>query len=461
MSPLPPIPAPAGSRLSRRALIGGLAGLAAAGAAGCTPDVYGRRDHPPQPTDPVDMEEELQKPAKITFWAWTPGIDTQVELFQKRYPQIEVELVNAGQGPAQYQKLRTALSGGGAPDAAQIEFAYLPSFMITRDLLDLTPYGAREIKDDFVDFAWNQVAVNDGVYAIPQDSGPMGMLYRSDVFDKYGLTVPVTWDDFAEQAERLRSQTKGVSMTNLLPNDSMSALGMMQQAGSEPFSIASQTTIGLKLDDAGARKWADYWTPLLQEGLISADPGSNNDWYQAMASGRYATYIAAAWGPAYLQGSAASSAGKWRAARLPQWAPDQDVAGNWGGSTTAVMAGSKYPAAAAGFAEFINHDPECARLFASKQLLFPVLKSLLADPSFTQQEVDFYGGQKVFDLFSKISDTVPHEYQWNPFMAFVNTEFNQVLGGAISARTDLVDALRTLQDDVLTYAHKQGFTVES
>lgn len=48
--------------------------------------------------------------------------------------------------------------------------------------------------DQFFDFAWKQVTFGDtGVYAIPQDTGPMAMFYRKDLFEKYGVEVPKTW----------------------------------------------------------------------------------------------------------------------------------------------------------------------------------------------------------------------------------------------------------------------------
>ena len=32
------------------------------------------------------------------------------------------------------------------------------------------------------------------VYGIPQDTGPMALLYNKKIFDQYGLTVP-TWQN--------------------------------------------------------------------------------------------------------------------------------------------------------------------------------------------------------------------------------------------------------------------------
>ena len=55
-------------------------------------------------------------------------------------------------------------------------------------VLDLTPYGAKDIAKDYVPWVWKQGVVNDKILAIPQDSGPMGNLYREDI-----LTAVLTY----------------------------------------------------------------------------------------------------------------------------------------------------------------------------------------------------------------------------------------------------------------------------
>lgn len=112
------------------------------------------------------------------------------------------------------------------------------------------------------------------------------------------------------------------------------------------------------------------------------EPDFTDAWFAALNNGKYATWLTAAWGPVFLAGAAKSTAGKWRAAPLPQWDPARPVSGNWGGSTTAVIKGTRSPIVAAEFAKFLNSDPESAKLFATKQFFFPATKPLLADPSF-------------------------------------------------------------------------------
>jgi multiple sugar transport system substrate-binding protein len=171
--------------------------------------------------------------------------------------------------------------------------------------------------------------------------------------------------------------------------------------------------------------------------------------------------VTAAWGPVFLSGSAKSTSGKWRAAPLPQWDAGKQASGNWGGSTSAVITGTKHPIAAAKFAEFINTDPEATKKFATEQFLFPATKALLADPSFTQQKLQFYGGQTVNQVFSDISQTVNTEFQWPPFLDQAVTDWNETVGKSFADKSDTNAALDQWQQRITEYAKNQGFKVNS
>ncbi|MFC1439971.1 extracellular solute-binding protein [Streptacidiphilus sp. N1-10] len=416
-----------------------------------------------QPVSQADIDKAMSTPTTITFWSWVPDISQEVALFQKKYPAIKVNVVNAGQGAAQYTKLRTALQAGtGAPDAVQIEYQYIPTFTITDSLLDLRPYGASALRSKFVDWTWGQVSGGNGeVWAIPQDTGPMGMLYRQDIFDKHGIAVPKTWDEFAAAARKLHAADPSVYLTNMSANEPAAWHGLMWQAGAKPYATSGKSTVTVNLDDAVSQKVGAYWGGLAKEGVVSSDPDFTDAWYAGFNSGRYATWLTAAWGPVFLSGSAASTTGKWRAAPLPQWDASAPSSGNWGGSTTAVTKSTRNPIAAAVFAQFLNSDPDSAKLFATKQSFFPATKALLADPGFAGQASAFYGGQQVNQVFADIGPTVATAFQWPPFLDQVVTDWTETVGKSLADRTDTVAALAQWQSRVTSYAKGQGFTVQS
>jgi multiple sugar transport system substrate-binding protein len=440
-------------------LAAGLA-LTACGGGGSDSSSGGQAQAAPSVSQ-ADIDKALQTPTELTFWTWVPNIQKEVDLFQKKYPAIKVKVVNAGQGEPQYTKLRTALkAGSGAPDAVQIEFQYIPTFSITDSLLDLRPYGATALKDKFVDWTWKQVSGSDGqVWAIPQDTGPMGMLYRKDIFDKYGITPPKTWDEFATAAKKLHAADPKVAMTNLASNQNGVWMGLLWQAGAKPFTTTGKDSVTVNVNDETSKKLGTYWNGLIKDGSVSTDPDFTDQWYQALNRGQYATWLTAAWGPVFLSGSAKSTSGKWRAAPLPQWDASKPASGNWGGSTTAVIKGSKNAIAAAELAKFLNTDPESTKMFASQQFLFPASKGVLTDAAFVAEKPAFYGGQTVNKVFSDISSTVNTEFQWPPFLDQTVNDWDETVGKSFADKSDPGAALDQWQSRTTTYAENQGFKV--
>ena len=132
-------------------------------------------------------------PVEITFWSWVPHIEEQVNEFNASQTAIKVNYVNPGGGAAEYNKLKVALEANAdIPDVVQIEFQYLPGFIARDELLDLTAYGANDVKDQFVPWTWAQVSQGDAVYAYPQDAGPMVMFCNDAILEKNGITAPTT-----------------------------------------------------------------------------------------------------------------------------------------------------------------------------------------------------------------------------------------------------------------------------
>jgi len=408
----------------------------------------------------TQIDEAMHKDTNLTIWTWVPDIQNEIDLFEKKYPKVKVKLVNVGAGAPHYQKMRAAIKAGqGAPDVAQVEFQYIPSFTLGGNLLDIAPYGGAEIKSQYPDWVWSQVTTGDAVYGIPQDVGPMGLLYRDDLLKAASVEVPKTWPDFAAAAAKYHAANPKSYLANLAPNDPGHFVSYLWQIGARPFAFDGQKTVKVDLASEEAKKVAQFWGDLVTKGVVSVDPDFTDSWYQGFSNGKYGAWPAAAWGPVFLQGTAKKTSGKWRAADLPQWDASKPASGNWGGSTDAVLKGSANPIAAAQLALFINTNKDSALKLATEQFLFPPSSVILKDPKFVDQAAPFYGGQKVNEKFTQISATVTPDFAWLPFMDFVYSNFTDTLGKAIADKTDLVAGLQKWQDGVAGYAKAQGFTV--
>jgi multiple sugar transport system substrate-binding protein len=408
----------------------------------------------------AQIDKAMKTPTTITFWSWLPDVKNEIALFEKKYPAIKVNYQNAGQGAPEYTKLRTVIkAGSGQPDVAQVEYQYIPSFQA--DLANLDTYGAKTIANEFTPSVLKQVSANGGIYGIPQDIGPMGNLYRSDIFKSAGITPPTTWTEYMSAAKELKSKT-GDFISDLPGNDPGQFVSLLWQAGSKPFAYDGKKTVTINLNNSADKKVVDYWNSMLQQGLVDNAPDFNNDWYSSLASGKYAGWLVAAWGPDNLTGAVAKTSGLWTAAPLPQYSTTTPVSSFWGGSSDAVLKSSKNPIVAYEFAKFLNTDPSSTILEStSSQELYPATTATLNNPKFVNEKNPFFGGQQVNKLFGEITKTVDPDFGWLPFMDFVYTTYNTTLGAAIANKTSLAAGLEAWQSATVAYAKQQGYTVKT
>jgi multiple sugar transport system substrate-binding protein len=124
------------------------------------------------------------------------------------------------------------------------------------------------------------------------------------------------------------------------------------------------------------------------------------------------------------------------------------------------MSTTENPIAAAELATWINTAEEPALRLATEQFLFPAYTPVLENPVFLDQASEFYGGQKVNQLFSEISETVSTDFGWLPFMDYAYSSYTETVGKAIADRSDLGAGVAAWQEDLIAYAEDQGFTVE-
>jgi multiple sugar transport system substrate-binding protein len=403
-------------------------------------------------------------PVHIKVWAWYPAFQEVVDLFNKTHNDVKIDWTNAGAGGDEYTKLHTALKAGkGAPDVAMIEFQELPTINLTKHLVDMGKYGANDIKSDFVDWAWQQSSDGDKVYAIPVDAGPMGLLYRQDIFDKYHLSVPKTWDEFRTEAQKLKAAAPDSFMTDFGANDGGFMTGLMQQAGSTPYqySASNLPNITVNLNNDGAKKAMTYWQDMITSGLADTKAYGTTDFYSGLTTGKYATYISAGWGPGYLSSVAKKTAGKWRAAPLPQWNAGDNTQADWGGSSFSVTDQTKFPKEATQVAmEIFGAKKEPWKIGIDKAFLFPTAKPILDWDYFQNKQFDFFGNQKIMQVFVPAANGVG-KFDWNPFNDYAFNQLTTAIGQAVSKKTPFTDALDTWQKNVTDYASKQGFKVSS
>ena len=411
------------------------------------------------------------KKIELTVWSWDSTLPRTVKGFEAKNPNIKVKVTNAGTNKDEYNALSNAIeAGSGAPDIAQIEYYALPEYVIRGHLENLSDLGASDFKDFYTPGTWSSVNINDGVYALPMDSGPMAFFYNKEVFDKAGVDAEQikTWDQYYDAAKKIHALGDNYYITSDTGDagffDSMTWL-----AGAKPFqtsSDGSEVTVNLT-EDKGVKTFTDFWQKLLDEGLLDTKTaGWSEDWFKGMVDGTIASLFTGAWMPANLANSAADGAGKWRVTQMPT-ADGSTTNSENGGSSLAVLASTKKADAAYQFIEYANHGDGVATRVAGGA--FPADKASMESDSFKNtttvknadgEDVDYFGGQKYNEVLAQAAENVSSDYQFLPYEVKARTIFGDYLGKSYTGDQKLTDGIAAWQKALQDYGKDQGFTVK-
>ena len=405
----------------------------------------------------TDVDAALAKGGTLTVWAWEPTLKQVVAKFQEKYPNVKVNLVNAGTGNDQYTALQNAVAAGkGVPDVAQLEYYALPQFALGKAVDEISGYGANDLKADFTPGPWSSVHSGDGIYGLPMDSGPMALFYNKTIFDKYGLTVPKTWDEYLATARKLHKADPKAYIANDT-GDAGFTTSLIWQAGGKPYTV-NGTDVSINFSDPGSAEFVKVWQTLISEKLLAPISSWSDQWFTGMTSGAIATLATGAWMPANFTSSAPAGSGKWRVAELPQWTAGGTASAENGGSSLAIPAKGGNKALAYGFLKYAN-DGDGVQIRVDNGA-FPATTKQINSPAFLDTEFKYFGGQKANQIFAKSAADVVTGWSYLPFQVYSNSIFNDTVGKAYVSSTSLADGLKAWQDQSAKYGTEQGFTVK-
>ncbi|CAM5783113.1 ABC transporter substrate-binding protein [Cellulomonas persica] len=393
----------------------------------------------------------------LTVWAWEPTLEKVVADFESANPDVDVDLVNAGTGNDQYTALQNAIAAGsGVPDVAQIEYYALPQFALGESLTDLRDLGASDLDGTFTPGPWGAVKQGDGIYGLPMDSGPMALFYNKEAFDKAGVAVPTTWDEYLEAARAIHQADPNAYIANDT-GDAGFTTSMIWQAGGHPYTVDG-TDVTIDFTDEGTTKFTELWQKLVDEDLLAPISSWSDEWYQGLGNGTIASLTIGAWMPANLESGVPDGAGKWQVAQMPQWEAGGAATAENGGSSLAVMKAAKDAELAYAFLEYANAGPGVQTRIDGGA--FPATTAELGSDAFKNKEFAYFGGQKVNEVLAQSAADVVDGWQYLPFQVYANSIFNDTVGQAYVSSTTLVDGLAAWQEASIDYGSKQGFTVE-
>lgn len=133
-----------------------------------------------------------------------------IEKFEELNPDIDV-VMDYSDWDGYWTKLPAQVAGGQTPDVFQMDYAYLAQYAENGVLAELDSY----VEDGSLDMSnvaqsvLDSGTVNDKLYAISTGTNAPVMLYRKDILDELGLSLPMnpTMSEYCEVSKAVYEAT--------------------------------------------------------------------------------------------------------------------------------------------------------------------------------------------------------------------------------------------------------------
>lgn len=343
--------------------------------------------------------------------------------FEKKNPGSKIDMETGGAtSEAQRQYLSTVLNAkDSAIDLYMIDIVNPMQYARAGWLEPLDAYLGAEAGTLMKTYlpAYASADVVDGkIVALPAFADAQFLYYRKDLFEKYGVKSPATWDELAVGLKKILDGEKnaamnGVATTGAAIEGAVCSFLKPYWSQGKDFNDASGR---MTLDKAAAQKGVEMWLSLVDRGVMQKNIGEVKpaDMNNAFKAGNLVAMVN--WGFAWdiLQSQADSTVkGKVGVLPLPAMTGGKSATciGGW---QWAVSAFSKNKAAAAKLARFMS-SPESAKFLAIEGSLLPVFPQTYSDADVLKKlphyrdalpVVQAARGRPMSDRYGEVSDAI-------------------------------------------------------
>jgi multiple sugar transport system substrate-binding protein len=391
----------------------------------------------------------------LEFWSWTDGIEAQTKVWNKEHPETQIKFVNAA-GDTAYQKLRAAVNAGTAPCLSKMDGMNLANFAADGLLTDISEVAAR-YKGAYTVAAWNAVSPGGTTFGIPMGSSPLFTAYRADLFQKYGIEAPKTWDDLITAGKKVQQKDKNVKIYNMAGEDPSTLVDLSWEAGAQWYKVDGDHWV-VNFTSPEALKAGDIVQQLVDNDLASnasyADPGVFRTW----DLGRTIAMTTSTWQLPIYDTNFPKSKGKWQLADSPVFDPAQPrTSSNF--DVTAVLKGCQYPDRAAQFAAWLSGSKESLTALTdpkSKSGLFPAVKDVSPYVDKIIPTEMFNGKSDSAQIITTAASRVGEQWQYGPNYASMYSEMQKQWGKVMKKQLTVKDMLTSLQKWTVDDLNRKG-----
>lgn len=218
-----------------------------------------------------------------------------------------------------FEKLKTELASGTAPDIFWVGAVELADFVASGQILDIKPYIDNDSDftlDDFYTQPIEELSRDGAIYGLPRDISTLVVYYNSDMFEQAGLPTPRelaeqgnwNWDTLLETAQQLTdpaNQQYGLGFGNWWGP----AWGYFVNAAGG--SVFNEDRTACALDTPEAIAGAAFVRQLYDEQLVPAGDAEGEALFNA---GKIGMYFNGRW---FTPGVRTNAQFNWDVAEMP------------------------------------------------------------------------------------------------------------------------------------------------
>ncbi|MET9352463.1 extracellular solute-binding protein [Streptomyces sp. NPDC006617] len=403
-------------------------------------------------------------PVTLPFWGWANGQEAVVKAFNVSHKDVQLKYTKVTDQLTMQKQLTNAVKAGNAPCLVQNTAEYVTSWVSQGALADITEYVGAD-KERFNAGSWASAQVQGKLYGVPTSSSPNFTIYRTDVFDKYGIEPPATWADFVTAGKELKKH--GIEITNFAGEDPSTLEVLAMQAGAHWYAIDGDAW-KVDFQDEGTLKAAKVIQEIIDNDLNStmsfADYAAVQRTYD---NGSTATRQISTWQMAGMVQNFSKSFGKWALSPWPAFrgeAPKTPAGTNLTGSVTLVTKECEHTQQAAEAALWMSTDPGAVKTMASPETGNGVMPALADSDAYVRESISQkllganYGpAQKVV---TDSLGTVTTDWAFGPNWTAMFTELQAGWAKVVSKEQKVTDLLAHMQKWTVDDLKSRGINVK-
>ena len=403
-------------------------------------------------------------PVTLDFWGWANGQESVVKAFNASHKDIQLKYTKVTDQLTMQKQLSNAVKAENAPCLLQNTGEYVTSWVAQGALADITQYVGSS-KDKFNPGSWAIGQVQGRTYGVPTASAPAFTILRTDIFKKYGLKAPTTWDEFIAAGKVLAKH--GVKITNYAGEDPSTVEVLAMQAGAHWYSIDGDSW-KVDFQDAGSLKAAKVIQEIIDNDLNSklsfADYAAVQRNYD---KGGTATRQISTWQMSGMVQNFTDSFGKWALAPWPTYqgeAAKTPAGTNQSGNLTLVSKQCKSQKQAAEAALWMSTDAGAVKTMASPETGSGVMPALADSDAYVAEAISekLLGSnyQPAQQIVKDSLKTVTTDWTFGPDWTAMFSEMQSQWGQVVSKKQTVAGLLAHMQEWTVKDLKSRGINVK-